>query len=407
MSFFDDTRLLDIAPLLPVTTALAYVAFVIFGWEQALLRRISGAKTHETKETEVLLPIGVTDSEPRESTTWTSSFISAAVPMAHCCITSPKLWTLKSAEKASLGVCLVQIAIVMIEFLIHYIKYHDWTGGRLSALGVAWGMMALRSLSLAPDNKLTDVTTSACIATVGVFSILPEPAAATRNSFRSLNPGPIKHKEAGSQTAEVRRSRALHVAYHIFSVSLLLVYLLHDYPSLSDQVLYRFSWLGSMSHYLMAYGLLLLRDGVDNWQGTWRSEQTLMQHLQAFFSKVFHGTPKFVRGGMLVPLSAICPWFCFFFLTNYMTSCLGFRRLLLDQPRTVPRFLDGGIFGGFMYQMLLLGQLHIRREDIARDSAHKSFSLLMAFSTAFGQTVTTVVVLATVFYICRSLAGWQ
>lgn len=406
-----DMHWLDVAPLLPISTALAYVGFVVFGWEWVLLRQISGNKAHGKKDAKVLLPRDVADTKPQEGTSWISYFISNAIPMAHMSITSPKLWALEKTERASLNVCLVQMALVMAEFLIHYIKYHDWRRGRLMALGLAWCMMAMRCLSLVPDNKLMDITNSVCIAITSIFSILPEPAAATQCSSKSLEPDEEKSKEADTWTAEVARSRAVNVAYHMFSISMLLVYLLHEYPSLSSQTLYRFTWLGSMSHYLITLGLLLLQDGMVNWQATGHQGQTTMQHIRGFLSKLYRGTPEFVRdgvrGGVVALIFIVGPWYGLFFLTNYMTSCLGFRRLLLDRPRTSPQFKDGGIFGGFLYQMLVAGQLYVRWKRISHDGPHKTLNLFMVFVAAFGQAVTAVVVLATVFYVCRSLADWK
>ncbi|KAG9857281.1 hypothetical protein KCU98_g1106, partial [Aureobasidium melanogenum] len=103
MSLFTDIRLLDVAPLLPVSIALIYVAFVVFGWEQTLARRITGAKAHVNKNTKVLLPVDVADTKPRESQTWTSHIISAAIPMAHYSITSPKLWAMDRSERISIN----------------------------------------------------------------------------------------------------------------------------------------------------------------------------------------------------------------------------------------------------------------------------------------------------------------
>ena len=154
----------------------------------------------------------------------------------------------------------------------------------------------------------------------------------------------------------------------MFSISLLLVYLLHDYPLLSDQVLYRFSWLGSMSHFLITLGLLLLQAGMSEWRATSQHGRPIMRHVQVFFLQIFRGIPASLRDGVLILIFVMGPWWGFFFLANYMTSCLGFRRLLLDRPRTRPQFKDGGIFGGFLYQMLVAGQLYVRRNRINHDS---------------------------------------
>lgn len=405
MSLFTDIRLLDIAPLLPISIALAYVAFVAFKWEQLLARRITDAKAYMKKDTKVLLPVDVADTKPQESQsqTWTSHMISAAVPMAHYSITTPKLWGMDRSERNSVYVCLGQIAIVVAEFVIHYIRHRDCKRGKLLALGAAWGAIALRALSLLSYTKWTDLTTSACIAILGIVSILQDLPASSQASSRISSPDMDKYGKANSRDAKVTTSRSSYVAFHLLSVSLLLVYLLHDYQSLSDQLLYRFTWLGSMSHFLLAYALLLLRDGVSNWQATYRKHQPFTRHFHIFCSHAYQGIPEFLRCGILVPLSVMGPWLILFFLTNYMTSCLGFSRLILDQPRTRPQFLDGGVSGGILYQMLVLVQFFLRRDKIRYDSSHKTFNFSMAFGAAFGQAVTTVVVVAAGLCVWRFL----
>lgn len=403
MSPFTGIRLLDVALLLPVSIALTYVTFVVFGWEQTLTRRITGARVRVNKDTNALLPVDVADTKRRKTQTWTSHIVSAAIPMAHYSITSPKLWAIGRSERISVNVCLGQIAIAMAEFVIHYFRFHDCKRVRLAALGAAWGAMALRALSLVSDIKWTDLTTSACIAILGVVSILPESPASIQASYRFSSSDMDKSGKADSRDAKVTTSRSSFIAYHLFSVSLLLVFLLHDYPSLSDKLLYRFTWLGSMSHFLLAYILLLVRDGVSNWQATYQKHQSFTRHLQAFLSYAYQGIPESLRGGFLIPLSAMGPLFGLFFLTNYMTSCLGFSRLILDQPRTKPQFLDGGVLGGFLYQMLVLVHFFLRRDKIRYDSSHKTFNFLMAVGAAFGQAVTAVVVAAAGLCIWRFL----
>ncbi|KAH0359223.1 hypothetical protein KCU65_g10070, partial [Aureobasidium melanogenum] len=341
-------RLLDLAPLLPISIALTYVAFVAFGWEQTLARRI---QAHNKKDKKLLLPVDVADTKAQESQSWTSHILSAAVPMAHHYVTTTKLWSMEKSEKISVNVCLCQIAIVMAEFGIHYFRYHDSKLDGLLALGAAWGAMTLRTLSLVSDTKWTNLTTSACIAMLGIVSILPESPAPNRGSSRSSSRGMGKSEKADALDTKVKRSRSSGVAYHIFSVSLLLVYLLHDYPSLSDQLFYVFPWSSSISHYLLVFALLFSREGVSNWQATSQNQQTWMQHFQDFLIHAYEGVPDFVRGGVLVPISIMGFWFGLFFLANFMTSCLGFRRLILDEPRTRPKFMDGGVFGAMLYQI--------------------------------------------------------
>lgn len=396
MSLSTGIRLLDFAPLLPITIAVTYVASVVFGWEQTLARRI---QAHDKKDTKALLPKDVADTKPQESQSWTSHMISAAVPIAHYYITTSKLWSMEKSERISVNVCLCQIAIVMVEFAIHYIRYRDSKRGRLLALGAAWGAMTLRTLSLVSDTQWTNITTSMCIAILGVFSILPEPPAPSQTFAEFKGRDMDKFEKADPPDAKVKISRSSSVAYHICSVSLLLVYLLHDYPSLSDQVFYIFPWSSSISHWLLVFALMLLRMGVDNWQATSHNQQTWMQHLQDFVIHAYQGTPDFMRGGVLMPISVCGCWFGLFFLANYMTSCLGFRRLILDEPRTRPKFMDGGVFGAVLYQMLVGLQMFLRRGKIG-PGVHV-FHLLMVFGVAFAQTVTAVVTIAAGLFVWR------
>ncbi|KEQ63673.1 uncharacterized protein M437DRAFT_46791 [Aureobasidium melanogenum CBS 110374] len=397
MSLSTGIRLLDFAPLLPITIAVTYVASVVFGWEQTLARRI---QAHVKKDT-ALLPKDIADTKPQESQSWTSHIISAAVPMAHHYVTTTKLYSMERSERISVNVCLCQIAIVMVEFTIHYIRYRDSRRGRLLALGAAWGAMTLRTLSLVSDTKWTNLTTSVCIATLGVVSILPEPPAPYQVSSRTPSQDVDKSEKADPLDTKIKISRSSSVAYHICSISLLLVYLLHDYPSLSAQVFYIFPWSSSISHWLLVFALMLLRMGVDNWQATSRNQQIWVQHFQDFVIHAYQGTPDFMRGGVLMPISVCGFWFGLFFLANYMTSCLGFRRLILDEPRTRPKFMDGGVFGAVLYQMLVGLQMFLRRGKIG-PGVHV-FHLLMVFGVAFAQTVTAVVTIAAGLFVWRFL----
>ena len=398
-------QLLYIAPLLPAGVALAYIISVVFKWEQILARRKYGDKPHKSKDMKVSLPLDKTDIKLQEDSTWTSQIVNAAMPIAYHSFTSVKLWSLERSETNSINICLIQIAITIAEFAIDYFRYHEWHRGDLFALGASWSGMALRSPFPMLRSGLTGATSSICIAMLGISSILPErPAANQRISGASI-PQVEKSDEVDSSHTENTTPRSSNVHLHIFSVTLLLIYLVRDYQTVAAKTLYRFSWMGSSPHLLITFGLLLLRDGVDNWRFTSRPDQTLAQHVEAFVSQVYTGTQEFDRSCVLIPLSLLGAWVSLFFMSNYLTSCLGFRRLILGRPRTMPRFLDGGVFGGFVYQMVVSLQLFLRRNQFKGRKPGQTFRLVMAFVTAFGQTITGLVNLAMSLYGLQML-GW-
>lgn len=398
-------QFLYIAPLLPASVASTYVISVIFRWEQALARHIYGDKAHKKKDMRVSLPLDKTDIKLQEDSTWTSSIISSVVPIAHHSFTSIKLWNMDRTEKISINVCLVQIAITMAEFAIDHFRYHEWHRGDLFALGASWSGMALRSQFPMLRSGLTGITSSICITMLGIFSILPEQSAADTNVPKAAVSQAEKADQVDAPAAESTTRRSSNVHLHIFSVSLLLVYLVHDYPTLSSGLLYRYTWMRSSSHLLITFGLLLLRDAVDNWRTTSRPGQTFVQHLNAFLSHTYTGTKGFDRSCVLIPLFMMGLWVSLFFISNYLTSCLGFRSLILGQPRTMPRFLDGAVFGGFLYQMVVGLHIFLRRDQLKGHKPGQVFRVVMAFLTAFGQTILGVVVLAIGLYGLQML-GW-
>lgn len=398
-------QLLYIAPLLPAGVALAYVISVAFKWEQLLACRKYGDNLHKNKDMKVSLPLDKTDIKLQEDSTWTSQIVNAAVPIAYHSFTSVKLWSLERSETNSINICVIQVAITMAEFAIDYFRYHEWHRGDLFALGASWSGMALRSLFPMLRSGLTGIAFSICIAILGIFSVLPERPAANQNISGASISQAEKSDEVDSSDTENKTPRTSNVHLHVFSVSLLLVYLVRDYQTVSSKILYRFSWLGSSPHLLITLGLLLLRDGVDNWRTTSRPDQTLAQHVEAFVSQVYTGTQEVDRSCVLIPLSLLGAWISLFFASNYLTSCLGFRRLILGRPRTMPGFLDGGVFGGFAYHMVVSLQLFLRRGQFKGRKPGQTFRLVIAFVTAFGQTITGLVTLAISLYGLQ-MFGW-
>ncbi|KAH0291991.1 hypothetical protein M436DRAFT_53454 [Aureobasidium namibiae CBS 147.97] len=399
-------QLLYIAPLLPAGVALAYIISVVFNWEQILARRKYGDKPHKSKDMKVSLPLDKTDIKLQEDSTWTSQIVNAAMPIAYHSFTSVKLWNMERSETDSINICVIQVAITMAEFAIDYFRCHEWHRSDLFALGASWGGMALRSLFPMLRSGLTGITSSVCIAMLGIFSVLPERPAANQKITEASNSRAEKSDEVASSATENTTPRSSNVHLHILSVSLLLVYLVRDYQAVAAKTLYRFSWMGSSPHLLITFGLLLLRDGVDSWRTTSRPGQTLAQHLEAFVSQVYTGTQGFDRSCVLVPLSLLGVWISLFFVSNYLTSCLGFRRLILGRPRTMPQFLDGGVFGGFAYLMVVSLQLFLRRNQFKGHKPGQKFRLVMAFVTACGQTVTGLVALAMGLYGLQ-MFGWM
>jgi hypothetical protein len=394
--------LLYIAPLLPASVALTYIISVIFRWEQTLARRISGSRPHDTKNMKVSLPYDETDTKLQEEPTWTSQIMTAAVPIAHHSYMSMKLWNMDRSETTSINVCLIQIAITMAEFAIGYFRHHERQRGDLFALGPSWGAMALRSQSPMLRSGLTGITSSVCIATLGIISILPEQPTADQGSSTILVSKADKLNEADSSPAKSTTSpRSSNIHLHMFSVSLLLVYLIHDYQSISSTLLYRYRWMGASPHLLLVFGLLLVHSGVQTWQTTSRPGQTVIQHLKAFASQAYPERPASISRCVFIPLSIIGAWVSLFFVSSYLTSCLGFRKSILGRPRTMPRFLDGGVSGGFIYHMVVPVQLFLRRDQIKGDKPGSMFRFMMAFVTAFGQTITGLAVVAIGLYVLR------
>jgi hypothetical protein len=393
MSSSSHIRYLDVAPLLPASVALIYIAFVAFRWEQALARRIYGARTHDYNDTKSVLPTDAASFKPQESSTWFPQMISSAL--------ATKLWALHESERITLNICLVQIVLIMAESAITYLCYPDWKRGRLMSLGAAWTGMALRSQSLEAGSSLADTVSALCITVCGVASVLPEQSTIDQGSSLELVSEPDK---SGKADHPVTTSAGLWVSLatlHIFSVAQLLVYLLHDYPTLSSWLLYGYPSLGPSVHFLIAFGLLLIRHGSEYWQATEQQQQTLLQHLKVWVFGIFTGTPGFVRCAFL-PLSLLALWLFGFFLASYMTSCLGFSKLVLGQTRSTPQFSDGGVFGGFVYWMILGRQVFLRWDKF--DMPGRTFYLVMAFVTAFGQTITGLTVLAFGVYTLQKLS---
>jgi hypothetical protein len=389
-------QFIQIAPLLPASVALLYIISVVSKWEQTLARRMSAYKTRSNKDMKVSSPPGTNDIKPRRDSSFISHLISAASPTAHYCSTSLRLWNMARTETVSTSTCVIQIIIIVAEFVIDYVCYSDPQRSDLFALGASWSGMALRSQVLTLRSGYTGIASSVCITVLAVNSILPEQPMEYQDFSRDLALEADKSNRA--DLFAVKNTRPVTTVHiHICSVSLLLVYLVHDYPTVSSTLLYRFPWMGSSPHWLIAFGLLLLREGVDNWQRTTRQEQTLAQHVGTFVSQVYAGTPDFVRCVLMV-LSVIGPWFLLFFVSNFLTSCLGFRALILGRPRTMPQFLDGGIFGGFIYLMVVSVQLLLRRNRYGKHKPGGTFHLLMTFGTAFGQTITGLVTVAVGLY---------
>lgn len=399
-------RFLYIAPLLPASVALTYIISVIFRWEQTLARRISGYKPHDKKDMKVSLPFDETDTKLQEEPTWTSQIMTAAVPIAHHSFTSMKLWNMDRSDTISINVCLIQIAIVMAEFAIGYFRHHEWRRGNFFALGASWSGMALRTQSPMLRSGLTGITSSFCIAALGITSILPEKPTADQDLSTASFPKADKPNELDSLAAKSTPPRSSNIYLHMFSVSLLLVYLVHDYQTVSSTLLYRYRWMGASPHLLIVFSLLLLHCGVETWQTTSQPEQTLVQHLKVFISQIYPERPDSISRCVLIPLYVMGVWVSLFFMSNYLTSCLGFRFLILGRPRTMPHFLDGGVFGGFIYQMVVPVQFFLRRDQLRGDKPGSMFRFVMAFFTAFGQTITGLVIVAIGLYGLR-IFGWM
>ena len=227
------------------------------------------------------------------------------------------------------------------------------------------------ALVLLPDSKITSTATSKQLAKEGLLDHgFPEPGPSMRH-------------------------------FHIFSVSLLLVHLLHDYPVLSSWLLDYAPWMGPFSPFWIPFGLLYLRNGVQGWYKTHQNDQTFLQHVQAFTSLVYTLAPQELLCGIILPLLTLGTWLLLFFAASYLTSCLGFRYLFLGCPRTAPQFLDAGTSGGCLYAIFTAVHLLRRAEKIKADRPDGTYRFSLALIVAFGQSVTAVTAVATIAYMVR------
>lgn len=390
LSLFD-IEYLDIAPLLPASVALTYIASIVFGWEQFLDHRIPRESTQPGKDSS-LLPVNEAQVRPAGKRTYASHITSAALPILHFHFTASELWRLDRSKGVSPGLCLIQLALVVAEYALDGFRHRVWRRQDLMLLGVAWTGIGMYITY--PKSEVSGIALPFISGVAGVASVLlPDPLAKSNPPAASISVSK-KSQRAGSSGPDSLEPRSSLVHHHIFSVSLLLIHLVHDYPVVSSRLFGHATW----SHFYIPIGLLLLRLGAENWYATRQHGQTLLQHVRAFASHIYALAPEFMRCGIFIPLLAIGPMIILFFVANYLTSCLGFRKLVFGLPRTTPAFLDGGVFGGFIYQVLAVAHLLWRHEKIRHEGPGKMSYLYLALVTAFGQTITALVAVAIIIY---------
>jgi len=398
MQSLSTVRYLDVAPLLPASVALTYIAFVHFDWEKSInrrfMRRMRNSDQKESKP-QSLLPVDKSSSRSLEvkQKPFRSHILNAALPILHTNLTVGRLWGVDRSKRVSIDLCAIQLALILAEYALDGLRHRNWKRMDLLLLGIAWCDMTIYTTST--KYPAWNMIFSLIIAVVGIASILSlnSTITSTTASDRLAKEGLLDHgfPEPGPSMRH----------FHIFSVSLLLVHLLHDYPVLSSWLLDYAPWMGPFSSFWIPFGLLYLRNGVQGWYKTHQNDQTFVQHVQAFTSQAYTSAPEMVLSGIMIPLLTLGTWLLFFFAASYLTSCLGFRYLFLGCPRTAPQFLDAGTSGGCLYAIFTAVHLLRRAEQIKADSPDGTYHFGLALIVAFGQSVTAVTVVALIAYMVR------
>jgi hypothetical protein len=389
---------LEVAPLLPASVALTYIAFVRFDWEKSInrrfMRRMRNSDQKEFKP-QSLLPIDKSPSRSLEvkQKPFRSHILNAVLPILHTNLTVGRLWGVDRSKRVSINFCAIQLALIVAEYALDGLRHRNWKRMDLLLLGVSWLDMGIQTTST--KYPVWDMFFSLIIAVIGIASVLlPDTEiTSTATSKQLAKEGLLDHSfpEPGPSMRQ----------FHIFSVSLLLVHLLHDYPVLSSWLLDYAPWMGSFSPFWIPFGLIYLHTGVQEWYKTHQNDQTFLQHVQAFISQVYTLAPQELLCGIILPLLTLGTWLLLFFAASYLTSCLGFRYLFLGCPRTTPQFLDGGRSGGYLYAVLTVVHLLRRGERIKADRPDGAYHFGIALIVAFGQSVTAVTVVALIAYMVR------
>jgi len=388
---------LDIAPFMPASVALLYIAFVTFEWEKSFNRRILGwtPRMGQHQDSLLLMEKSRTQYKQERKQTIASHVINAALPILHIHFTVGELARLDRSKMVSNQFCAIQLALIVAEYVLNGLRHRTWKRMDLLLLGIAWQDMAIYTTSKGFPAWL--LVFSIIIAAVGVASIsLPGPAVTSSPPLSGLSKSDLLRHGSSEPGPSMRH-------FHIFSVSLLLVHLLYDYPVLSSWLLRCSPWMGSYSYLWIPIVLFLLHGGVQHWYQTQQQHQPFLQHVRTFVSRLYTSAPKMLRRDVMWPLIAVGFHLLLFFATSYLTSCLGFRNLLLGLPRSTPRLWDGGIFGGFVYWILAAARLIWQGEKTKADKPGGGYYFALSLAIAFAQTVTALTTIAGVMYIVYTI----
>ncbi|KEQ76414.1 hypothetical protein M436DRAFT_60248 [Aureobasidium namibiae CBS 147.97] len=382
-----------------------YGDFKVYGREKSLNRRILGWTPRMGQHQDSLLLMEKSRAQSREGTKQTiaSHVINAALPILHIHFTVGELARLDRSKMVSNQFCAIQLALIVAEYVLNGLRHRTWKRMDLLLLGIAWQDMAIYTTS--KGSPVWSLVFSIIIAAVGVAPIsLPGPAVTSSPPLSGLSkpdllrhgssePGPSMRHFGSSEPGPSMRH------FHIFSVSLLLAHLLYDYPVLSSWLLRCSPWMGSYSYLWILIVLFLLHGGVQHWYQTQQQDQPFLQHVRTFVSRLHTSAPKMLRCDVMWPLVAVVFHLLLFFATNYLTSCLGFRNLLLRLPRSTPRLWDGGIFGGFVYWILAATHLIWQGEKTKADKPGGRYYFALSLAIAFAQTITALTTIAGVMYM--------
>ena len=393
-------KFLDIAPTLPASIALVYVLSFTNAWDLVLPRRVFQTVNATTVDGQ----IQPSDEEANRQNSGslknrvgTLDIPSYLLYMGHWHLTTGKLFSDKQCS--SNDVCLGQIGLVAAELGVYYHCTGHWLQRQLILLAAAWACMIVRS-PWPTRHTVFDAMLSLIITATAIRAILPQrrPRA---------DPDPVdlaitKSSSTPLASESGKKSRHLLVHFHIFSAALLLVFLLDGHS-----ILEKLPASPVFQNVCVSVVLLGLRQQVENWRASSQRGQNLYQHVRAYLCRSYTSIPQFVREGFLRPLVGLAPLFIFGALTSFLTSCFGFRYLILGLPCTGPSFRDGGILGAFIYMIVACANLVLRRREIGEDQSLRTRRFNIAVLAAFGQTVTGFAGVAGVLYAIRVLKDWD
>ncbi|KAL2030074.1 hypothetical protein VTO58DRAFT_109267 [Aureobasidium pullulans] len=217
-------KFLDIAPTLPASIALVYVLSFTNAWDLVLPRRVF----QTVNATAVDGQIQPSDEEANRQNSGslknrvgTLDVPSYLLYMGHWHLTTGKLFSDKQCS--SNDVCIGQIALVAAELGVYYYCTGHWLQRQLILLAAAWVCMIVRS-PWPTQHTVFDAMLSLIITATAIRAILPQrrPRA---------DPDPVDLAISKSSSTPLasesgKKSRHLLVHFHIFSVALLLVFLL-------------------------------------------------------------------------------------------------------------------------------------------------------------------------------------